>query len=1108
MNTQVIDFADFVPNDFVTDSSTSNANNKRARSQPSISASKKLKSNDVSIVSDRNLDLEKFKTGNIVKIKLTNFITFSNAEFNLSPHLNMIIGPNGTGKSTFVSAVCLGLAGKPDLLGRQKKISEFIKIGNPSAIIEIFLCNHNDNNKKIGFRPLIKVKRIININEKSQWYLDDAQVNETTIRKKISSLNIQLNNLCSFLPQDKIVEFAKLKPEELLLETERCLNNGSLEVIHKNLIDLDFHFNKINQILSEKKSDYQKLIDQRKLYQSEAEKFKKYNLKIDELRLHLKLLPYAIIQDLRKNAKIYKIRKDNLALKLKEFMDFESPFDDKIASLNLIVDKYNNKLHDIDVKKKQILHNLKSFTEEINKFDKFISKCNTNIINLKSKSERKKIELKELLSEISLINEEKNQVDLPTQLQFDDCKAKKDQFYQLSNNLKRDLLELNDSITIKTNIKNRIISATNNLNSQLNSKDRIGVLNISNSEAFTNCKKAVLYYRANLNRFKGFIFEPPILSMNVTDQRYSIYLQEVIDSYTQIAMTAKDQQTYNKLSFEFYDDQKINVPFKYLSNSSITRNYTTEQLGSFGFDGYAVDFINGPDEVVQMLCEQSFLNDIPISLRNLSTKQLEFLKKKDQNGRIRFRKFIAGDYLYALRISRYGSRQVIYTTNRINRKRNSLFDSSGITQEQRSTITENINDNKRKVLELGQQIANIKENLKIKGSEYDNFNSNFEAYKSKLNEYSNQKKIHISLEEKTKKFQKKVEELREIAEKDFTPKIIEIENFGKKYKKMKLKKINEMAKFVFKINELNFLKLKINMKIIEQTNKKLTIENLMEDFQKTKRKLENQLEIAKKEYAKAKNIDYIRKIKEQTNTYTDEEKSKLGELAEKYQKEENMTEVKIQNIIKGIESEISMLGDASSSSIEKLRKVENDIKILSKEIPGLEKEHKKLCDRIKNLRDDWEPKLDELIQHISRKFAKGFRSVGSAGEICINKKANFKDWRLEILVKFRDNSDLRVLDAFVQSGGERAVSTIFYIISLQGLTSSPFRIVDEINQGMDPRNERIVHEHLVNVACNEENNASTQYFLITPKLLKSLHYHKNMSIHCIMANHNMPLEIN
>ena len=74
-------------------------------------------------------------------------------------------------------------------------------------------------------------------------------------------------------------------------------------------------------------------------------------------------------------------------------------------------------------------------------------------------------------------------------------------------------------------------------------------------------------------------------------------------------------------------------------------------------------------------------------------------------------------------------------------------------------------------------------------------------------------------------------------------------------------------------------------------------------------------------------------------------------------------------------------------------------------------------------------------------------------------------------------------------------------MALQSLARAPFRVVDEINQGMDPRNERLVHSRMVDIACTEH---TSQYFLITPKLLSGLQYHPKMKVHCIASGEYMP----
>lgn len=55
----------------------------------------------------------KYQPGAIVRVKLTNFVTYASVEFFPGPNLNMVIGPNGTGKSTLVCAICLGLGWGP-----------------------------------------------------------------------------------------------------------------------------------------------------------------------------------------------------------------------------------------------------------------------------------------------------------------------------------------------------------------------------------------------------------------------------------------------------------------------------------------------------------------------------------------------------------------------------------------------------------------------------------------------------------------------------------------------------------------------------------------------------------------------------------------------------------------------------------------------------------------------------------------------------------------------------------------------------------------------------------------------------------------------------------
>ena len=59
---------------------------------------------------------------------------------------------------------------------------------------------------------------------------------EKDVKALVASLNIQFDNLCQFLPQDKVVEFARMDHYELLKATEKAIGDASMYEKHQQLI--------------------------------------------------------------------------------------------------------------------------------------------------------------------------------------------------------------------------------------------------------------------------------------------------------------------------------------------------------------------------------------------------------------------------------------------------------------------------------------------------------------------------------------------------------------------------------------------------------------------------------------------------------------------------------------------------------------------------------------------------------------------------------------------------------------------------------------------------------------------------------------------------------
>ena len=158
-----------------------------------------------------------FAPGAIVRVTVENFVTYEKAEFFPGPNLNMVIGPNGTGKSSLVCAICLGLGFHHRLLARASSARDFVKHNKDEATIEIELRKRPKDRSNHVIRVLIPKG-----GDSQKWWLNGKETSQKNIQNLMRQLKIQVDNICQFLPQERVVEFASCTPINLLHETLRA----------------------------------------------------------------------------------------------------------------------------------------------------------------------------------------------------------------------------------------------------------------------------------------------------------------------------------------------------------------------------------------------------------------------------------------------------------------------------------------------------------------------------------------------------------------------------------------------------------------------------------------------------------------------------------------------------------------------------------------------------------------------------------------------------------------------------------------------------------------------------------------------------------------------
>jgi structural maintenance of chromosomes protein 5 len=188
---------------------------------------------------------------------------------------------------------------------------------------------------------------------------------------------------------------------------------------------------------------------------------------------------------------------------------------------------------------------------------------------------------------------------------------------------------------------------------------------------------------------------------------------------------------------------------------------------------------------------------------------------------------------------------------------------------------------------------------------------------------------------------------------------------------------------------------------------------------------------------------------------------------------------------------------ANPAVIKLYEKLKDEVSLLQEDVQKSSSNQGERAGQIQMKSDDFLQSMEGKLRDVDGRFSKYMAEMGCTGTLRLkkggeegNEGKDFKNWGLEILVSFREGSKAQVLSAQRHSGGERSVSTIMFLMALQDLMVAPFRTVDEINQGLDDRNERLVFRRIVQNSTAPPGESPTdhsgQYFLITPKLLPNL----------------------
>ncbi|BCR89662.1 DNA repair ATPase SMC5 [Aspergillus chevalieri] len=1072
-------------------------------------------------------DANGYKPGSIVRIKVNDFVTYTSAEFFPGPKLNMVIGPNGTGKSTLVCAICLGLGWGPQHLGRAKDPGEFVKHGCREASIEIELAGGT------RFRRNPVVRRVIKRDgNKSFFFLNDKPVGRNKVYELAQSFAIQIDNLCQFLPQDKVAEFAALTPIELLHSTQRAAAGPEMLEWHESLKKLRAQQKKLQTDNQADKDLLANLENRQEMQRADVERMRQRA----EIKRKIEMMEFSRpVTQYKDHHQRYEAAKENTSKLRQELQQLEAELEPAFRVLNAKRD-YCTSLNDAVKEQEKLIDQASNSAKEL---AKKIEQREDSIKDLAGQIEAERKSAATHKQEQNRIHQTVNK--LKRQMEEEPVEFNVDWYNERIREKRqemRNLMARGESIKDE---RRPIFEALNDRKMRIHQAER----QLSNLDSVSGRQETKLEtlshdtYTAykwlldNQDKFEKEVFAPPIVSCSVKDPKYADALESLMQKNDYLAFTTQSRNDFRTLQKYLSIDMKLSDISIKTSSVPLDRfqpSLSDGEIRQFGFDGWAKDYLNGPDPVIAVLCSENRLHQTPIGLRDINDDEYNRIAEGTITS------WVSGKHSYQIsRRREYGPSATSTRTRQVRRAqawttqpveastKHELQQRVQVLRDELREFEEKANAGRARLEQLGREHGDIKremEELEREKSDRQTAHTNFRAIPEKISQQEAKLKSMESISEGVK---------------------ARVRGIRDQQDRLSIKKAEatiEYARAVEKLRKLHEQHITTRVRQIEAISDFDTLEHRSEEQRTIQKQKEAEVTEAMAYLKSASEIG--KKLMKEASAIVKASK-RQPDLEEFLKTLSDYTSERLEADIDSEKARLELTQGGSNNVIKEFEERERQINKLRSKLADFESQLSDFNYAINEVRSKWEPKLDALVKKISDAFSDSFARIGCAGQVALDKAgeeptpidaangerpigtagdSDFDQWSIQIHVKFRESEGLSLLDSHRQSGGERAVSTIFYLMALQSLSASPFRVVDEINQGMDPRNERMVHERLVDIACAHTTTANSttasnddesvggggggQYFLITPKLLSGLVYKPGMRVLCIVSGEHMP----
>ena len=183
--------------------------------------------------------------------------------------------------------------------------------------------------------------------------------------------------------------------------------------------------------------------------------------------------------------------------------------------------------------------------------------------------------------------------------------------------------------------------------------------------------------------------------------------------------------------------------------------------------------------------------------------------------------------------------------------------------------------------------------------------------------------------------------------------------------------------------------------------------------------------------------------------------------------------------LKLVSAHIQKMQDVPDDAEKIYNDYSGNIEELKVKLSQLQENKKSMLVELGSRKDVWRKAMEDLVESVDPAYRAVLSATDASGFIKFEQADTIEEAGLDLYVGFRGGAPT-TLDPFTQSGGERSVALMAFILSLQARIVSPLRAMDEFDIHMDPKNREAMFKMILSQMKQRD---ASQYIVITPSIL-------------------------